>query len=63
MQDAIQPTAVGACAADDAASQATGRRQDSEFCVAINGPNVWNNLSGCGVLDSSLAEWRVLSAR
>jgi len=28
-QDAAQPTAVGACAADDAASQATRRQQDS----------------------------------
>jgi len=27
-QDAIQPTAVGACAADVPASQATGRQQD-----------------------------------
>jgi len=28
-QDAIRPTAVGACSADDAASQATGRQQDN----------------------------------
>ena len=37
-QDAIQPTAVGACAADDAASQATvdWRCCDSDFGARYN---------------------------
>ena len=41
-QDAIRPTAVDACVADDVASQTTGRQQYStaEFYIAVNGPNI-----------------------
>jgi len=50
-QDAIQPTAVDACATGDLASQSTERQQGSGVLHCVNGPipTVWNNLNGCGV--------------
>jgi len=46
-QDAIQPTAVGACAANDAACQATEQQQQS-FALPSEEPTVRNELSGSG---------------
>jgi len=48
-QDTVQPTAVGACTADEAASQQHGQRS---FTLPST---PWNNLSSSRVLNSSLA--------
>ena len=44
-QNAIQPTAVDACAADDSASQVPDCNRTSEFCIAVTTGRPYGTLS------------------